>query len=143
MKDIKDYIQFYLGCDVQWARNSLQTPSKAKLLCYNICGECVLENKDNQFQVNISLIKPILRPLSSMTEEEAKHLFVLHFDADPEKIVYSHFDEVENYHIAEWDNRRFAIYLKALSPDAFIYLLSKGFDLFGLIESNLAVASNK
>lgn len=65
----------------------------------------------------INRIKPILRPLSDMTEEE---------EAEYLQIVFSH----------EHSNT-----MRNLSKDAegVKYLLSKGFDLFGLIEEGLAI----
>lgn len=59
-------------------------------------------------------IKPILRPLLNMNEQEALEL----------NCVFPFLDKIHNY---EW------------SATDFVYMLSKHFDLFGLIESGQAI----
>lgn len=70
-------------------------------------------------------VKPILRPLYDMTETELNECGNIDYDFsdDPElsKHGWRHFDFL-------------------LSPNQFKYLLNHGFDLFGLIESNLAIS---
>lgn len=64
-------------------------------------------------------VKPILRPLSSMTEDE-------YLEAHE---IGAAFNEENRYELMQS--------MAAVTQ----YLLSKGFDLFGLIESNLAISS--
>lgn len=72
--------------------------------------------------VSISIIKPILRKLESMTEEEAAELLNL---CDGEVFAWTD----------QNDRKKFAY-----TAQGFHYLLSRGFDLFGLIDSGLAIA---
>ena len=69
-------------------------------------------------------IKLILRPLSSMTEDELKEC-----DIDLGQILLAQFPKDGG--------------LKFFSPNQFIWLLNKSFDLFGLIESGLALDATK
>jgi hypothetical protein len=111
-KELKDYLHLYLGCEVKWNTNIVTLIDTDGINC-NVFGE-PLFSKSN---TSIKNIKPILRPLSDMTEDEHK----------------------------EWQNIRFnrEFKLKPVLTDAeyesFRYLLSKHFDLFGLIEAGLAI----
>lgn len=91
-------------------------------------------------------IKLCLRPLSSMTEEEALYFFSIQhaevllykpisFEISDavQKISY----EVGGSRLHQW---RIGI---SLSPKEFQFLLSNGFDLFGLIKSNQALDITK
>lgn len=69
-------------------------------------------------------LKPILRPLSDMTLEDGKY-----FGIEDEK------------ELGEW-KYDFG-YFGVLPPDDFHYLLSRGFDLFGLIDAGLAIDKTK
>lgn len=79
-------------------------------------GDRVVAYKANQ-------CKLILRPLSSMTEEEEREMIATQDDV-----------KLEGYP---------EILLKADSGKTFLYMLSKGFDLFNLIEQDLAIDSSK
>jgi hypothetical protein len=105
MKDIKDYLHLYLNSNVSCLVDSFTTHTEP----LNVANFNILCNGG---------YKPILRPLSSMTEEECFKLDWSYLHTSGEKIDH----EPEN-----------------LNPDEIIYLLSKGFDLFGLIESGLAI----
>ena len=84
-------------------------------------------------------VKPILRPLSDMTEEEAREMWskcygefdggkcLLHLTAtvDADERNDSEFDIILGY------------------PDAWRYLLSQHFDLFGWIDAGLAIDKTK
>lgn len=172
-KNIKYYLHLYLGCDVE--EDSLAekgkryktklTPSKFRsVLEYN----------------NYANVKPILRPLSDMTEEEAIELQCIttpyrcnDWDKDPSKYdVTFHTDhklgkDHPNYKqvfsITVVDLRRDFDYMNInlngdiirynheTDKDPVInervhnhhettrYLLSKHFDLFGLIDTGLAI----
>lgn len=103
MKNIKDYLHLYMGCQVMY------DDDQGKLtyyLMYNILAT-------NEWH----LVKPILRPLSDMTEEEMKIVTVSGLMSDLKYIINRN----------KW------------TPERFLYLLSKGFDLFGLIEEGLAI----
>lgn len=67
-------------------------------------------------------VKPILRDLSDMTEEEKLHLYGMGFTHNSKGL------QIE--HPQKWPT---------FKPLQFLYLLSKGFDLFGLIPAGLAI----
>lgn len=96
MKKKKDYFHFYIGSDVQWTR------SDGKIITSKLTLSDAewLRLRDDS--------KLILRPLSSMTEEEEKHM-------------------ISTQDIGE----------------TFRWMLSKGFDLFDLIDSGLALDATK
>lgn len=80
-------------------------------------------------------VKPILRKLSSMTEEEAKEIWIKILDRDKlEKdesyVSFLHSDE-ESYGPEIWQ--------MIGSVNVWQYLLSKSFDLFNYIEQGLAL----
>lgn len=133
MKKIEDYIHLYIGCDVMVTHNADITPKKAKLI-----GAYIDEWKNGQYHPTVqvdfgrptqrlyyllSQVKLLLRPLSSMTEEEERHMISTQDDV-----------KLDGYP---------EILLKADSGETFRWMLSKGFDLFDLIESGLALDSTK
>lgn len=93
-----------------------------------------------------SEFKLLLRPLSSLTEEEAKELFRTEYPAGfelsrvqvaPDRVHYRYTLLVGTI------ESKTAIYFDLLKPKQFTYLLSKGFDLFGYIESGKALDKTK
>jgi hypothetical protein len=124
MKEIKDYLHLYLGCDAMIAEGKdLYTLTAIQ----SNSTLCVMRNKKdsrNGDWIHNKNIKPILRPLSSMTEEEMKECGNLDYDFS---------DEPE---LNQWDWREFDT---LISANQFHYLLSRHFDLFGLIEAGLAI----
>lgn len=123
MKDIKDYLHLYLGCDV--AREHSESRSKkffehAKLI--GITASEVEKGKtvailevglDHFHEWYVEETKPILRPLSDMTNEERVILKYYNNDASiPDKLF---------------------------NAAGFWFLLSKHFDLFGLTDAGLAI----
>lgn len=94
---------------------------------------------------NETVIKPVLRPLSDMTEEERVDLFyIIH---DPElknKIESLSFDNITKEGFAikcsqkSNGSMRFYIDFNKLNTKRFLFLLSRGFDLLGLIPAGLA-----
>ena len=77
-----------------------------------------------------------LRRLESMTEDEARELFKMSKWYEPDKNRF--------VSCLDWWNRRNLIddysnkEIEIGSPASWLYLLSKGFDLFGLIDAGLA-----
>lgn len=120
MRDIRQYLHLYIGCQVE-AIVHYQTTSRrvqGKLVGVDN-GIPILRLKDingiewdNDYKTNE--ITLILRPLSSMTEEERNELRALQPAGED------------------------MFWVKNLGIPAF-YMLSKGFDLFGLIDSGLAI----
>ncbi len=129
MKDIKNFLHLYLGCEVEtvdgnginlghyypgvWTRDGNTEPNGINVFFTEI---------KKVYVMNYVQCKLILRPLSSMTEEEADRI-----------IAIRGLEGVTGY---KWPNT-----FKA-AAEATIYLLSKHFDLFSLIESGLAIDKN-
>lgn len=140
MKKIKDYLHLYLMADV------LLEVKRKNDKDYIIGRMCEITRKSNHgdwvevwfdnvitvtsntwetsssnchwFFFGEDHIKPILRPLSDMTEDEKE----------------------------KWDNMRledFEYSTELLAANETLYLLKQGFDLFGLIESGLAIDKTK
>ena len=116
-KDIKDYLHLYLGCEVLTNDHELGRNKKQRGRTGTFVGfadyhrmDCRLNFRAGpEGRCNIYLLKPILRPLSDMTLEERKESYRLKDD------------------------------LGIGTVELFRWLLSKGFDLFGLIEAGLAI----
>lgn len=164
MKDIKNYLHLYLGCYCTMIDGDAQQ-RRFTLNAYNL----------NYYRQWSSNLKPILRPLSSMTEDEALH--IAWFNLDSEKhldkdsritkdeisanVVYNDggllVDENAavvidltcrcfegqvcirtNGDIELWNDAGEKLPIERPAENV-IFLLSKNFDLFGLIESGLAI----
>jgi hypothetical protein len=118
MKDIKDYIHFYIGCKT----------NHGTLIGID-SGICMVRFECGYLSRGpINEIKPILRKLSSMTEEE--QIEVDKRGSDGWQLINPHYDEKrQNIHLG-------VVHRQAAEVS---YLLSRGFDLFGLIDANLAI----
>ena len=128
MRELKDYAPFYLGCKVIGTYDN--KPRKGYLTGVNNGGyDCEIqffeEDGINVFEHpvfnTIDEIKLTLRPLPDMTKEE-KIEMVLLFD---DQFVLG-------------QEGKYA-WRATFFPSMFEYLLSKHFDLFGLIEAGLAI----
>lgn len=115
MKDIKDYLHLYLGCKVE-----IGATLPGMLLGVEGNTAFVKHFTEGRICMALKQVKPILRPLSDMTEEEGVEAEVA-------------WKEGSNYGetIGQGLNCAYAYRLK--------YLLSKGFDLFNLIPKGLAI----
>ena len=96
-----------------------------------------------------SIITPHLRSLSSITEEEARDLFKISRGDDWD---YGYNSSIANRDrnngklwscLENWWKGDYEMFAENGNwiigePEAWLYLLSKGFDLFGLIEAGLA-----
>lgn len=106
IKDISQYLHLYLGCELKSEKYPKDTPLDTEILHAiehdNLYGE----------------FKPILRPLSSMTEEENKERFNEWYLKEENTPLERNAREIK-------------------------YLLSKHFDLFGLIDAGLAIDKTK
>lgn len=136
MKDIKDYLHLYLGCEFVSKWPGWQAENDPFILC-----PADLERGKFEY------IKPILRPLSSMTEEETEQYLRLKHNA------YSGEYEIKISDAGFWwlfkgisTDQKFKFFGEILdesNAEQFQYLLSKSFDLFGLIEDGLAIDKTK
>lgn len=116
--ELKDVLHFYLGAECRMTKNSYHAVHELRL------------SADHPFRLDGKLLdyftqpttkaelKPMLRKLSSMTEEEAIEVGV--------GIV----------------QRDLGMFNRPWSPQQFVWLCNKHFDLFGLIESNQAIDIN-
>jgi len=122
-KDIKDYLHLYVGCDVEYCKET-----------YFLGAIHVFPQKDtDEYMVNIwasglcdtvpyTEIKPILRPLSDMTGDEQVEYIKL------TKLV------TDGVHTVQ---------IRIDTPESFLWKIYHRFDLFGLIESGLAIDKTK
>jgi hypothetical protein len=108
-KDIREILHLYLGCDMIYTNKGPIPGERFVLTSGNLmwAESCI---KDGS-------LKPILRKLSSMTEEEKRELL-------PERT-----ESVDGITVVT-------------TYESFRLLLSKGFDLFNLIPRGLALDSD-
>lgn len=81
----------------------------------------------------------LLRPLSSMTEEEAKEFIVITWNIDKAALIEL---KITPYGIEFCDaltHLHHAASFSEISPEEFIYLIRNNFDVFSLIESQQAI----
>lgn len=154
MKEIKDYLHLYLGCDGIVIVNYSVTPElktrevscKLKgvvddvvyVQCYDVDGI----KWDNIDSFSSKTFKPILRPLSDMSDEEMKQCVLVKYNM---RNTLKTTNLIGNK--IQWTASGFIpdgeIDLLNASSEIFRFLLSKHFDLFGLIESGLAIDATK
>lgn len=150
-KNIKDYLPFYLGCEVMHRNEKGRLEAVSKRM--NVWdGFISFGDFGSWYAVNE--IKPILRPLSDMTDEEAKACYKINPYSKAEWLIQSVIvkENIKGYqpNIVQinWAGKEGStgyasgtdyIYFNKLSAEQFSFLLSKHFDLFGLIEAGLAI----
>lgn len=124
MKELKDYIHLYIGCKLQHVPDDGTIATLIGIDIASGTATVKLFNDDHHMygECSIDGIKLILRPLSDLTSKEQDELW----HADEPLGVISMYNG---------DNNRKIV----LAPERMAYLLSKGFDLFGLRESGLCV----
>jgi hypothetical protein len=104
MRDIKDYLHLYLGCEAMHGDRKI-------VVCGLNINSYYIQNILNEDTLRISDIKPILRPLSSLTNEER---------TERGKAIIQYGKEFIDAEYHRW-------------------MLSKGFDIFNLIPEGLAI----
>jgi|SRR3989304_6284503 len=112
-KEISDYLHFYI--------NSCE---------YKVSSEDIIN------------IKLILRPLSDMTEEEAKELAAIYTGY---RITYAKIKDgqiIFNYLVGDQVDEN-VMDLGYMNGECFVHLLSKGFDIFNLIPEGIALNKTK
>lgn len=132
-KNIEDYLHLYLGCEVVIQK------SFTGFGRYLVKGDKVVLNtkllmelgEDGNCTYTPNYIKPILRNLNDMTEEEKLQLAYNH--AYPH-VKFSSKESALNSMYGRYGSKWFTAY-----QDEFLFLLSKHFDLFGLIEAGIAI----
>lgn len=143
MEDIKDYLHLYLQSEATFSKEfiddggSWTVPVKITPHRYRMAMD----------DASVSCIKLYLRPLSDMTEEEGNQFLHNH-----EFVSYAWTNCVStSRHCVRYDFtyhssnrvRQGSLRFDELEPKDFTWLLSKGFDLFGLIEAGLAIDKTK
>lgn len=129
-KQIKDYLHFYLGCECEVANR------KTLLIgCHTNGNYQIAHAIGAQDYWQAKYIKPILRPLSDMTEKDANKItWHLSMYAGNETQLEHHFIQAL-IHGSKY-------VLNMSDPDTFEImrtLCKLEFDVFGLIEAGLAV----
>ncbi len=127
-KELKDYLHLYLGCEAQFKYTMRENDFELRigkiiaLYKNGIVDACDLRTNHNGIvyhNYKQDIIKPILRPLSDMTEDERNQ-----FESSKVFVKATPVHQVGNM---QW------------TPETFKYLLSIGIDLFGLINDGLAI----
>lgn len=168
-KKIEDYLHLYLGCDAEflYKQHFVESAENGnKVIDPDFVREHFEEkkiqklDKVNFFLWNPAYIKPILRPLSDMTEDEFREVIALKFgveESDSREVFNQMIFKIQRtrevkqaakfgtsipYNAFNKDGKHYmsgTFSQNSINPDQFIFLLSKSFDLFGLIESGLAI----
>jgi len=159
----------YLGCQCVVSESEYYEAGQGKLVRVDIEDDETLTVSGNTMhdrtqycvEADFDDVKPILRPLSSMTDEEKIELAKMHNSKIEWKIIDGKATGRENIgvvNIMEWEGDMFLVReinnnifgqmsegcISASNITSFElirYLLSKGFDLFGLIESGEAISA--
>lgn len=157
-KKIEDYLHLYLGCECQLG-SEIEIPDTAPQvevltgITVKKNGQtiCYFLNKTISYRT-IESVTPILRPLSDMTEEELKEVRRTmleysdlsfnpsahqHMSKRGQTFYYENYDD-EGNHISSSISNISNLPLKCIP-----LLLSKGFDLFDLIEAGLVIDKTK
>jgi hypothetical protein len=144
MRDIKEYIHHYLGCEV--AREHKDDRSELFFEYGKLVGVSQSEIEpersvaiidvglDHQHEWYVEETKPILRKLSSMTEEELKE-----WVGSPALSFTDHYCKKS---LGKINHSIYGLYNFISfygNSDSIPWLLSKHFDLFDLISSGLAI----
>lgn len=122
--ELKDYLHLYLGCEVISESYKITEDKPERLICIHWYfnskydrSTVSITHRGSQIVIETEFIKPILRPLSDMQQDEKHEL---------NKILNKYKDA------APATIEAFRVH----------YMLSKHFDLFQLIENNLAIDKN-
>lgn len=154
-KTLKDFAPYYVGCDL------LRPDGKTILQIYGVQDSLFIHRENNELTYSgMTGSKLILRPISSMTDEEKKDIYSIIFKrpfpstgdiifmkasrkSAERWILMTGVDRVGIEHDGDvWADCDLNNY-KFNPHEVTRYLLSKGFDIFGLIESGLAVDKTK
>lgn len=148
-KKLRDYIQYYIHCDFYLTQREIKT---------KITNYWPSQNEGEEFCVGYGLdgvngvedlryMKPILRKIDSMDDADIKSF--LNWERLNELYVHVSYEKIEhaivlNYSIpvdGEADYPQSATIMPEieLRSDQFNHLIKNGFDVFGLIESGLAI----
>lgn len=159
MKELKTYAHLYLGCEV---RNYYGNETYDEGVLVGISASEVEPNKTIAIFSNggtvfqecyIEDAKLILRPLSDMTEEELREL--IRYDKLKEQYENPSYERIGfdkltgidiHYYIPTEEGSLYnswTLNFHAMNAHDFAWCLSKGFDLFQLIDAGLAVSKTE
>lgn len=132
----------YLGqeCDCVWKVNDPAFAIKVG----DITANAITTKTIKWLQKRECIIVPHLRRLESLTEAEARELFeAIHHKSFDESVLTTAYDNALDYFLdyVSGDTKTLSYFLG--TPAAWLYILSKGFDLFGLIDAGLAKEASK
>jgi hypothetical protein len=151
-KKLEDYIQFYIGCNARLDHDEYPDGIICKIEGY-AQGKGVWIGVKNEIGATaydwkpLRSIKPLLRPLKSMTEREILAFLRIEISKGEKSYEIKEpvmTDSYIHYHIRiPYVNR--GMFLKEshslteFTPDEITWLLSKGFDLFKLLDYCMAL----
>jgi len=115
-KNIKDYLHLYLGCELFEVGGGIGKLYNMGTFAGSIVQVFTDCSSNEPYWTNVRNVKPILRPLSDMTDEEKNYFELWSFE-----IMKEDLNQVQ----------RNALKIK--------WYLYNHFDLFGLIEAGLAI----
>jgi hypothetical protein len=161
---LQDYIQYYIGCEVIVDDNV-----KAKLIggsfVPNSCNQIYYDLQTEEMKVDDvdfampynddaddpePRVKPILRRLEDMTDEEGVHLAKLQHNPTRHKDIEVLYIKAEHLHYIDgtrWigdgvsEYNEYFVNFSEMKASQFSYLIECGIDLFSLIENGLAIDS--
>lgn len=139
MSDIKT-LALYLGCKCRCDR----TPTlESIIISVNTNGYAKVHHSNGvSDRFYFSEIKPILRPLESLTNEEAKELINIEYTDNPKfKTLIVYKDSIRYMHSVDKD--MCCLFFDQMSPRQSVWMLSKGFDLGLLSEGEYILETNR
>ena len=147
MSDVKltaQILSLYAGCPVRIQTGGIATivsaftgSSGGAILCSTGTDPHQTHNGLNPYYTNVFESKPILRPLLSITEDEACALWMICHKRPIQRGSYLK-------ELSDLDYRLLADMDEMIGhPPSFLHLCSLGFDLFGLIDAGLAIDYTK
>jgi len=147
-KKIEDYLNLYLGCELLYKYSGTWTKEEGENNFTKSMRRLDYRTMQDVEEKRIE-IKPILRPLSDMLNTEAFEIHKMYFGTETTldftgDTGSAYFNpktvKVTTYHalrIINGEDYEIGDFMKVVSIVP--YLLSKHFDLFGLIEAGLAI----
>lgn len=149
-KKIEDYLHLYLGCKVyikgEITKGMFDDGQEVDIIgtLSSVSGNYWgIDTEHGSIGTDKAIFKLLLRPLTDITEEEMFAFFLIYCpkeqlveDNSRESMWVGYFGKTE---AKERVKIKLLKNIISLTPIETVYLVSKGFDLFGLIESGLAI----